>query len=273
MGIALGTAMDRATGVLKAELPPGFRYEWAGEARDLQTAGKDTVFVLLLALAIIYMVLASQFESLIHPFTVMFTLPLAAAGALGLLWALDRVNDLGMMMYGWANFAPDPPGFAKVLAALVPRIPAMGVNLYSQIGMILLLAIVTKNGILLVDFANQETARGKNPTEAMVEAGRIRLRPILMTAVATVAGTLPIVLGFGAGAESRRALGVATLGGMTVSTFLTLFVIPVVYVLFSRVQERFAIRWRRSGNGGNGAPQGWETVPAQAHSEGGHGGA
>jgi len=262
-GVTLGTAMERVTELLKTDLPADFRYEWAGEAKDLQTAGKDTVFVLLLALAIIYMVLASQFESLIHPFTVMLTLPLAAAGALGLLWLLAQVNTVGMGMYGWAHYAPDPPAIATVLSAIVPRIPAMGINLYSQIGMILLLAIVTKNGILLVDFANQQVAGGKNPTEAMQAAGRIRLRPILMTAVSTVAGTLPIVLGIGAGAESRRALGVATLGGMAVSTFLTLFVIPVVYVLLSRVQTSLGNRVRArlhrphpvqalSENGGDG---------------------
>jgi multidrug efflux pump len=202
----------------------------------LQSAGKETLFVLLLALVIIYMVLASQFESLIHPFTVMLTLPLAAAGALGLLWGLAQVNTLGMAMYGWAHYAPNPPPIAHWLSLFVPRIPAMGINLYSQIGMILLLALVTKNGILLVDFANQKRAEGKGPVEAMHAAGRIRLRPILMTAVATVAGTLPIVMGFGEGAESRRALGITTLGGMAVSTFLTLFVIPVVYVLFARMQ-------------------------------------
>ena len=256
VGVTLGTAMDRAKDLLKTDLPPGFRYEWAGEAKDLQTAGKETVFVLLLALAIIYMVLASQFESLIHPFTVMLTLPLAAAGALGLLWVLARVNEVGTAMYGWAHYAPDPPAIAGWLSALVPRIPAMSVNLYSQIGMILLLAIVTKNGILLVDFANQQVAQGKHPTEAMQAAGRIRLRPILMTAVSTVVGTLPIVLGFGAGAESRRALGITTLGGMAVSTFLTLFVIPVVYVLFSKLEALRPRQWLA------GQPKDDETGPA-----------
>jgi hydrophobe/amphiphile efflux-1 (HAE1) family protein len=238
-GVTLGTAMDRVEELLKSDLPPGVRYEWAGEARDLKSAGSETLFVLLLALAIIYMVLASQFESLIHPFTVMLTLPLAVAGALGLLWLLDQVNTLGMMLHGWANFTPDPPQAVRWLAEWVPRIPAMGINLYSQIGMILLLALVTKNGILLVDFANQKRAEGMDPVDAMRAAGQIRLRPILMTAVATVAGTLPIALGWGEGAEGRRALGITTLGGMAVSTVLTLFVIPVVYVLFARIQEYF----------------------------------
>lgn len=269
MGVTLGTAMARTEKLLKQELPEDFRYEWTGEAKDLQTAGKDTVFVLLLALTVIYMVLASQFESLVHPFTVMLTLPLAALGALGLLWLLAQVNVLGTMMYGWAHYSPNPPGIAKVLSMLIPRIPAMGINLYSQIGMILLLGLVTKNGILLVDFANQQVAAGKLPLEAMLIAGRVRLRPILMTAVSTIAGAVPIALGFGEGSESRRPLGVATLGGMALSTFLTLFVIPVVYVLLSDVQTRWQRRPHASrrpsrlaqpasgvdgGNGGAAAP-------------------
>jgi len=147
------------------------------------------------------------------------------------------------------------------LSMLIPRIPAMGINLYSQIGMILLLGLVTKNGILLVDFANQEVEKGKSPLEAMIAAGRVRFRLILMTAVSTIAGALPIALGFGAGAESRRPLGIATLGGMATSTFLTLFVIPVIYVLFSRLIDGFKrARWpgiRRSpfGNGRMSLPQ------------------
>ena len=277
LGVTLGTAMQRTTALLRRELPPDFRYAWAGEARDLQAAGKETVFVLLLALAIIYMVLASQFESLIHPFTVMLTLPLAATGAMGLLWVLAQVNSLGTMMYGWAHYAPNPPAVAHWLSLLIPRIPAMGVNLYSQIGMILLLGLVTKNGILLVDFANQQMAQGKDPVEAMQAAGRIRLRPILMTAVSTVAGTLPIVLGIGEAAESRRSLGITTFGGMAVSTFLTLFVIPVVYVFFSRLQLGWKHRARPLA-GGPGQRAGtpwwqrlWRPHPATSSSDGGNG--
>ena len=183
-----------------------------------------------------------------------------------------QVNIVGTMMYDWAHYAPNPPPIAQWLSMLIPRIPAMGINLYTQIGMILLLALVTKNGILLVDFANQQMAQGKGPVEAMQAAGRIRLRPILMTAVSTVAGTLPIVLGFGEGAESRRPLGITTLGGMAVSTFLTLFVIPVVYVLLSRVQTGWKRRARAvlSGTGGNGAwwQRLWRPELAGARSDG-----
>ena len=239
-GVPIGTAVDRVKEILREDLPEGFRYEWAGEAEDLEAAGKETLFVLFLALLVIYIVLAAQFESLVHPLTVMLTVPLGTMGALGSLWLLARVNDIGVMFYGWTHYAPSAPAFAHWVDAVVPRIPAMGINLFSQIGMILLLGLVTKNGILLVEFANQQIAKGQTPRDAILSAARIRLRPILMTATSTIAGMLPIAIGFGAGAESRRPLGVAAVGGMAVSTVLTLFVIPVVYVLFSRLTERRA---------------------------------
>jgi len=225
--VPLGTAVEGVEQLLKTDLPADFRYEWTGEAEDLLESGKEIFFVLILSMLVIYMVLASQFESLVHPFTVMLTVPLAAFGAFGSLWFLNWVDLRGMAL---------PAG--HWLSGKIPRIPAMGINLFSQIGLILLVGLVTKNGILLVDFANQQMAKGKDARAAMLAAGLIRLRPILMTATATIAGILPIAIGFGAGAESRRPLGVAAVGGMVTSTFLTLFVIPVVYVLFSRMQEK-----------------------------------
>ena len=127
------------------------------------------------------------------------------------------------------------PGQAKTLANWVPRIPSMNLNLFSQIGLVLLVGLVTKNSILLVEFANQARAGGANASEAILEAGLVRLRPILMTAFSTIAGILPIAIGFGAGAESRRPMGVVVIGGMLTSTFLTLVVIPIVYVVFSEL--------------------------------------
>src|SRR6185295_12155664 len=168
-------------------------------------------FVLGLALIIVYMVLASQFESLIHPITVILAVPLAAVGAFSLLWLLNYLGHIGVL----------------------PPLPGMNNNLFSLIGLLLLIGLVTKNSILLVEFANQERKRGVSAREAMIQAGVIRLRPILMTALATIAGILPIAIGFGAGAESRRLLGVAVVGGMLTSTFLTLLVISVVYTLLS----------------------------------------
>lgn len=220
VGVTMGTAVDRVEALLEAELGEGFLYSWYGESRDLRDAGREILWVIVLALIIVFMVLASQFESLIHPFTVMLTVPLAAIGALGALWALASLGRVGVL----------------------PAIPAMNINLFSQIGMVLLIGLVTKNGILLVEFANQMRARGLEPAAAMVRAGAIRLRPILMTAISTVAGILPIAVGFGAGSESRRPMGIAVVGGMMTSTVLTLVVIPMVYTLFSDL-----VAWLRRG--------------------------
>jgi len=115
----------------------------------------------------------------------------------------------------------------------------MNINLFSQIGLVLLIGLVTKNSILLVEYANQQRIKGIPAHEAMLAAGLIRLRPILMTAFSTIAGILPIAVGFGAGAESRRPMGVAVVGGMLTSTFLTLLIVPVVYTVFSNLAERF----------------------------------
>jgi multidrug efflux pump subunit AcrB len=245
VGVPLGTAVERTEALLASDLPAGFRYEWASDAKNLKDSGHELVLVFLLGLVIVYMVLAAQFESFLHPFTVILSVPLAAVGAFGALWLLHQVNRLGELLYGWTNYAPDPPAVVKILSHWVPRIPAMNINLFSDIGVILLVGLVTKNGILLVEFANQQVAAGKTALQAMTEAGAIRLRPILMTAMATIMGIMPIAIGFGAGAESRRPMAVAAVGGMITSTFLTLFVIPVVYTLLSDL----AARWRGKSAG------------------------
>ena len=223
VGIPMGTAMERAEKILLEELPPGFLHTWGGEAKDLSEAGKEVWWVIGLAMLIVYMVLAAQFESLVHPFTVMLAVPLAGIGAFGLLWLL-----------GWLGSS----GFS-------PPIPAMNINLFSQIGLVLLVGLVTKNSILLVEFANQRCAQGIPAYDAMIEAGGVRLRPILMTAFSTVAGILPIAIGFGAGAESRRPMGVAVVGGMITSTFLTLYVIPVVYTAIADAVATLKLKQRR----------------------------
>jgi HAE1 family hydrophobic/amphiphilic exporter-1/multidrug efflux pump len=247
-GVPLGAAVERAEQIAREALPADFHYDWSGEAEDLRATGRETGFVIAISLIVIYMVLAAQFESLVHPLTVMLTLPLGAVGAFGLLWLLSMVNGLGSMFYAWSHYAPNPPAIAKVLSTVVPRIPAMGINLFSQIGLILLLGLVTKNGILLVDFANQAMAKGKTAVEAMHQAGMIRLRPILMTATTTISGILPIAIGFGAGAESRRPMGVAAVGGMITSTIFTLIVVPVVYVMLAHLRDRFGA-WSARRNG------------------------
>ncbi len=209
--VPIGTVVKQVEPLLAQELPTGFLHAWEGDAKNLSDASGEFWWVLILAGAIVYMTLAAQFESLVHPLTVMLALPLAGVGAFGALWMLDVGGKSG----------------------LYPPIPAMNINLFSQIGLVLLIGLVTKNSILLVEYANQQTEKGIDPRTAMEAAGRVRLRPILMTAFSTIAGILPIAIGFGAGAESRRPMGVAVVGGMLTSTFLTLFVIPVVYTLFS----------------------------------------
>jgi multidrug efflux pump len=216
--VPIGTVVKQVESMLATELPAGFLYAWGGDAKSLNETSSEVWWVLILAMAIIYMTLAAQFESLIHPITVMLAVPLAAVGAFGLLWLLDLGGKTG----------------------LYPPIPAMNINLFSLVGLVLLIGLVTKNSILLVEYANQQVAQGSESHEAMIQAGLVRLRPILMTAFATIAGIIPIAIGFGAGAESRRPMGVAVVGGMLTSTFLTLFVVPVVYTFFSDVMARLS---------------------------------
>jgi len=233
--VPIGTVVKQVEPLLAQELPVGFLYAWDGDARNLAESSSEIWWVLGLAGIIVYMTLAAQFESLVHPFTVMLALPLAFVGAFGSLWLLYWLGTIDV----------------------IPDIPAMNFNLFSQIGLVLLVGLVTKNSILLVEFANQEMEKGATAYDAMVEAGRVRLRPILMTAFSTVAGIMPIAIGFGAGAESRRPMGVAVVGGMLSSTFLTLFIIPVVYLVFSRFSGR------RTRTKSEPEPQGLTVVPSK----------
>jgi multidrug efflux pump len=153
----------------------------------------------ILAVAFIYLVLSAQFESFIHPLTILLSVPLAVFGALLTLFIFRE-----------------------------------SLNIYSQIGLIMLIGLVTKNAILIVEFANQLRHQGASAVEAVIQAATIRLRPILMTSFATIFGIIPIAIGLGAGAESRRPLGLAVVGGLFFSTFLTLVLVPVVYSMLSR---------------------------------------
>jgi multidrug efflux pump len=227
VGITLGTAVARTIEILDETMPPGFSYDWSGEARDLNESSNDFLFFTLLAILVVYMVLAAQFESLVHPLTVMLALPMAFLGAFGSLYLLNWV-DYGAMVLG---------------TDYLPRIPSMNLNIFSQVGLVILIGLVTKNSILLVEFANQRMADGMTAKQAMLQAGLIRFRPILMTSLATIAGILPIAIGFGDASESRRPLGVVAVGGLVTSTMLTLFVIPVFYTIFDDLGARF----RRTG--------------------------
>ena len=202
-GFTLGEALDSMRALGREVLPAGSSVALSGESRELEESGSSLYFAFVLALVVVFMVLASQFESLIHPFTVLLAVPLAITGALLTLFVFRST-----------------------------------INLYSQIGMVLLIGLVTKNSILLVEYANQLKERGMATLDAVVEAARIRLRPILMTSVSTIMGALPIALGLGAGSISRRPLGYAIAGGILVSTLLTLYVVPVVYTIFDRAMTR-----------------------------------
>jgi multidrug efflux pump len=201
-GFTLGEALDSLFAVAPDVLPAGYSLALAGESREFVESGGALFFAFMLALIVVFMVLASQFESLVHPFTVLLAVPLAVSGALFTLFLLGST-----------------------------------LNLYSQIGMVLLIGLVAKNSILLVEYANQLRNRGLATLEAVLESGRIRFRPILMTSVATVMGVMPIALGLGAGSLSRRPLGYAIVGGVFFSTVLTLFLVPVGYVVLDQVRE------------------------------------
>ena len=234
-GITLGQAIEKTEEIGRRILPAGVTLEFDGEARELRSGRGEAWQIVFLALLIVYMALAAQFESLIHPFTIMVALPLAVFGAFVCLYALGLINNFALIpQYVPSGVLPAPLAF---IFGLLPTIPSMNLNLYSLIGLVLLLGLVTKNSILLVEFANQRRALGVSAVEAMRQAGAVRLRPILMTALSTVIGILPIALGLGAGAESRRPLGVAVVGGMLSSTFLTLYLVPAFYIMVDRFRR------------------------------------
>jgi len=208
-GLAQGEALDSLDGVARQVLPPGSTTALAGESREFRESAGALYFAFGIALLVVFMVLASQFESLVHPWTVLLAVPLAITGALATL----------------------------KLAAILHRSGAT-INLYSEIGMILLIGLVSKNSILLVEYTNQLKARGLDTVSAVLEAGRIRLRPILMTSVATIMGAVPVAWGVGAGSAARKPLGYAIVGGVFFSTALTLFVVPVAYILLDRLTAR-----------------------------------
>ncbi|MHB1052180.1 MAG: efflux RND transporter permease subunit [Thiobacillus sp.] len=190
------TFMDQAA---KETLPKNTRTTLAGLSREFGESGQTLAITFMLALIVIYLVLAAQFESFISPFIIMLTVPLAATGAL-----------------------------------LALKLTGATLNVYSQIGLVMLVGLITKHGILIVEFANQLHARGKTKVEAVIEAASLRLRPILMTTAAMVLGAVPLAFASGAGAESRSPIGWVIVGGLLLGTLLTLFVIPVAYTLLTR---------------------------------------
>lgn len=193
-GYTLSEALGVLDGVAAEVLTPEYQTSLDGQSREFRESGKQLYLIFILALAFIYLVLAAQFESFRGPLVIMLTVPLAMTGAL-----------------------------------LAIKLTGGTLNVYSQIGLVMLIGLITKNGILIVEFANQLRDRGHEKVEALVEACALRLRPILMTTAATILGAVPLAIATGAGAESRSAIGWVVVGGMSIGTLFTLFVIPVAY--------------------------------------------
>jgi len=202
-GYTLGDGIKAMDAIAAKVLDESITTSLAGAARDFAESSSSLVFVFTLALVLTYLVLAGQFESFRDPFIIMFTVPLAVAGALLSLWYFNQT-----------------------------------VNIFSQIGQIMLIGLVTKNGILIVEFANQRKATGLSKIEAVKGAAAARFRPILMTSLSTTLGILPVALGLGAGGESRVSMGIAVVGGMIFSTGLTLYVVPAIYSFLSAERSR-----------------------------------
>ncbi len=202
-GKTIGDGVKAMERIAKEKLDESFQTALSGPSRDFKESASNTSYALLLALILIYLVLAAQFESFTDPFIIMLTVPLAIAGAFISLWVFDQT-----------------------------------LNIFSQIGIIMLIGLVTKNGILIVEFANKKREAGLAIKEAVLEAAAQRLRPILMTSLATALGALPIAISLGAAATSRKPLGTVVVGGLMFSLILTLFVIPAVYTYVSSKHKR-----------------------------------
>jgi multidrug efflux pump len=197
--LALGNALNYLETLVSEYLPEQVIIDYKGVSRDYKRAGGSVVFVLLLGVVVVYLVLAAQFESWIHPLIIMLTVPMAMAGALLGLYLTDQ-----------------------------------SLNIYSQIGLIMLVGLAAKNGILIVEFANQLRDAGREFGEALLEAAHVRFRPILMTGITTAAGSLPLLLSSGAGAETRAVIGTVILAGVTAATLFTLYIVPLAYHLLAR---------------------------------------
>ena len=184
---------------MKQHLPEQAIIDYKGQSRDFVSSGSSVMFVFLLGVAVVFLVLAAQFESYIHPLVIILTVPLAMGGGL-----------LGLYLSGST------------------------LNIYSQIGLIILVGLAAKNGILIVEFANQLRDKGYEFSKALTMAAETRFRPIVMTGLTTIAGAVPLVLSSGAGSETRQMIGIVVLSGVFAATFFTLFIVPVAYRLLAR---------------------------------------
>jgi multidrug efflux pump len=198
-GKTVGDGIAAMRKIAKKHLDASFKTTLAGTSRDFDESNDNLSFTFLLALLLIYLLLSAQFESFIDPFIIMLTVPLALGGALFSLWYFNQT-----------------------------------LNIFSQIGIIMLIGLVTKNGILIVEFANQLRESGTDKFQAILQASVMRLRPILMTSIATIFGALPIAIAYGSGAASRQGMGIVVMGGLLVSLVFTLLVIPSMYLFIAK---------------------------------------
>lgn len=208
-GVTLGDGVSTLTEEVRQLLPEGYAFTWDGEAREFVEGAADTYMLFGMALLFTFLVLAAQFESWIHPITIFSGIVLAVSGGLIVLYC--------------SRFIGTP----------------LTDNIFSRFGLIMLIGMVAKNGILVVEFANQLQIEGKNAFDAAYEASAVRFRPIIMTSIATVLGAVPIAFATGAGAETRNSMGIVVVGGLSIATFLTLFVVPIIYVLMDRLCVKF----------------------------------
>ncbi|MBW2715878.1 MAG: efflux RND transporter permease subunit [Deltaproteobacteria bacterium] len=225
-GVPLGETLDRLSAIANEVIPndSGYGFQFSGLSERFYESSSALGFAYLLAVLLVYLVLAAQFESFVDPVTILVAVALSFTGALLALRLTTFLNVFGFQFQQHT------------------------LNLFSQIGLVMLVGLVTKNSILIVEFANQLRKRGAEPLEAVTSAARTRFRPVMMTALSTIAGIMPIAIGMGAGGEARAPLGVAVVGGMAFSTLLTFFVIPTVYLAFAQLEGRLAVRSARRGN-------------------------
>jgi HAE1 family hydrophobic/amphiphilic exporter-1 len=206
-GVSSGEALEEMERIAEATLPEGMAYAWSGISLEETKAGRQAILIFGLALLLVYLTLAAQYESLVLPFIVLLGVPLAVFGALAAQWSRGLANDV-----------------------------------YCQVGLVMLVGLAAKNAILIVEFAEQLRGRGMSIVDAAIEASRLRLRPILMTSLAFILGVLPLVFASGAGQEARHSVGTAVAGGMIVSTFLNVVFIPILYVVVQTLRGNRAVR-------------------------------
>jgi HAE1 family hydrophobic/amphiphilic exporter-1 len=202
-GYSSGSAIKAVQEVAKTQLPKGYDIDWAGITRDEVMAGNEAIYIFIICLIFVYLLLVAQYESLLLPLPVILSLPTGIFGAFAFLWALGLEN-----------------------------------NIYAQVAMIMLIGLLGKNAILIVEFAALKHSQGMTPIQSAIEGAKVRLRPILMTSFAFIAGLIPLMFASGAGANGNRTIGSAAAGGMLFGTIFGVIIIPGLYVLFAKISEK-----------------------------------